>query len=208
MLLGYVPVNGDYCPPPAADRVVIFIRANDIHTDFVLPVREPKTDVDWRDVFPVEHFQANVASDKYVAVGWGDRGFYMDTPQWKDLKFSTLVNALFLPSASVLHVEFLPAAAESESFREVHVSRAQYRILVDHIRASIRPDETGRPISAGAVTYGPRDHFFQARGSYHLFNTCNQWTGRGLKQAGVPTGLWTPLKDQVLRPLPPHPPAE
>lgn len=204
VLLGYVPVNGGYQPPPAADRVVIFVRSNDIHTDLVLPVNEPDMNCDWRTVFPAEHFQDDVRGAKYVAIGWGDKGFFMDTPQWKDLKVSTLINALFLPSESVLHVDFPPAVAEDAWTREVHLSRAQYQTLIDHVRATIKTDGADtEPLSAGDFTYGRRDHFFRARGSYHLFNTCNQWTGRGLKRAGVPTGLWTPLKEQVMGPLPP-----
>jgi len=27
--------------------------------------------------------------------------------------------------------------------------------------------------------------FFKANGEYHLFNTCNTWLAKGLKQAGI-----------------------
>jgi len=35
--------------------------------------------------------------------------------------------------------------------------------------------------------------FFEAAGTYSLFNTCNNWTSQALKQAGIGTHLWTPF---------------
>ncbi|MFY7877715.1 MAG: DUF2459 domain-containing protein, partial [Pirellula sp.] len=31
----------------------------------------------------------------------------------------------------------------------------------------------------------------EAKGSYHLFRTCNVWAGAGLKKAGIRVGYWT-----------------
>ena len=63
-------------------------------------------------------------------------------------------------------------------------------------------DSAGVANPATTVTYGASDRFYAATGRYHLFNTCNQWTGRGLARAGVPVGIWTPLKPHVLCWLP------
>ena len=52
--------------------------------------------------YPKYHRIVARVGDRYVAIGWGDRGFYVDTPTWADLKLSTLCNALFVPSESVL----------------------------------------------------------------------------------------------------------
>ncbi|MCK5672703.1 MAG: DUF2459 domain-containing protein, partial [Spirochaetales bacterium] len=35
--------------------------------------------------------------------------------------------------------------------------------------------------------------FFEASGLYSLFNTCNNWTSRGLRKSGINTHLWTPF---------------
>ena len=43
---------------------------------------------------------------RYVAFGWGDRGFYLETPTWDDLKYSTVLKALFWHSPAVMHVSF------------------------------------------------------------------------------------------------------
>jgi uncharacterized protein (TIGR02117 family) len=138
-----------------------------------------------------------------VAVGWGDRGFYLETPRWADLKASTVFRALFVPSESVLHVEYLTDPISGQYIHEVLVTRHQYQRIVEFVRATVGAvDEQGAAELASEVTYGPLDRFYRARGSYHLFNSCNQWTGRGLARAGVPVGIWTPLKIHVLWWLP------
>lgn len=202
LLLGFVPVNRNYVRPPADDCVRVFIRSNEIHTDLVLPVIQTETGADWRRLFPVDDFAADVRSAKYVAIGWGNRGFYVETPRWADLKLTTLLGAVF-PSESVLHVEYVHDIAPGDGVREILVTQRQYCELAGHVSATIaETNARGAALTATEVTYGPTDRFYAASGHYHLFNTCNQWTGRGLKRAGVPVGIWTPIKGQVLCWLP------
>ena len=137
LLLGFVPVNLGYTPPVAADTVRIFVRSNEIHTDLVLPVVCDDPATDWRTRFPPEHFQTNVSEYRYVAVGWGNRQFYVETPRWSDLKVTSAVAALCWPSETVLHVEYLYDVAEGECFQEVLVSRQQYRELAAFVESSI-----------------------------------------------------------------------
>lgn len=203
LLLGFVPVNNGYQPPPPDDRVTLFIRSNEIHTDFVLPVVHDETGIDWRMLFPHSHFRGQVWRHQCIAIGWGDRGFFVDTPTWADLKIATVLNALFVPSEAVLHVEYLFDAEPGDYMHEFSVNREQYRELTRFIESSIAViGDQGTAKTATEKSYGPDDRFYLATGSYHLFNTCNQWTGRGLARAGVRTGIWTPLKPQVLVWLP------
>jgi uncharacterized protein (TIGR02117 family) len=204
LALGFVPVNLHYLPPKE-DFVVIFVRSNEVHTDLVLPVRGPGG-VDWRRLFPPQHFGSSAIAAKYVACGWGNRKFYIETPTWSEFRLSTACGALFWPSETVLHVEYLADAAPSNQMREVRVTREQYNRLVQFVRSTVGGlDEHGYARLASKFSYGAADRFYFATGRYHCFNTCNQWTGRGLAQASVPTGLWTPLKPQVLFWLPKHP---
>jgi uncharacterized protein (TIGR02117 family) len=203
LLLGFVPQNLDYARPAEYDAVRIFVRSNEIHTDLVLPVICDDPAIDWRRRFPPRHFQSPVADDRYVAVGWGNRQFYVETPRWADLKVSSAVVALCWPSETVLHVEYLPDAAGGETFRELWISRQQYRDLATFVESSIgATDAQGAAEPATTVTYHSRDRFYLASGRYHAFNTCNQWTGRGLAAAGAPVGIWTPLQPHVLWRLP------
>jgi uncharacterized protein (TIGR02117 family) len=203
LLLGFIPINGGYRVPPASDRVRIFIRSNEIHTDIVLPTVHEELGIDWRKRFPPRHFSASVAESPYVAVGWGNRRFFVETPTWADLKVSSVLGALFWPSESVLHVEYLPAAAPEHLPHAVDITKRQYQELVRFVESSLAgSNEVGCARIASDVTYGPADRFYVSAGRYHCFNTCNQWTGRGLARAGVPVGIWTPLKPQVLCWLP------
>jgi uncharacterized protein (TIGR02117 family) len=202
LLLGFVPVNGKYKIPPEGDRVRLFIRSNDIHTDLVLPVVHAETGADWRGLFPLSDFAADVSSAKYIAVGWGNRGFFVETPRWSDLKLRTLLGAIF-PSESVLHAEYVYDIAPGDDVREIWVTRQQYQELADYVCRTVgKTNAVGAALTATEVTYGSTDRFYTATGHYHLFNTCNQWTGRGLKRAGLPIGVWTPIKAQVLCWLP------
>ena len=203
LALGFVPVNRGYVTPPAEDRVRIFVRSNEVHTDLVLPVVCDAADIDWRRPFPFRDFWGNVRGPQYVAIGWGNREFYVNTPTWAEFKLTSACGALFWPSETVLHVEYLGDVSPGESMRSVLLTREQYGRLAAFVEASIgETHESGAARTASETSYGLRDRFYVASGRYHCFNTCNQWTGRGLKAAGVPTGIWTPLKPQVLCWLP------
>jgi uncharacterized protein (TIGR02117 family) len=202
LLLGFVPVNRGYVAP-AKDGVRIFVRSNEVHTDLVLPVVCEGEDVDWRRTFPLTDYWGNVREPKYVAIGWGNREFYVNTPTWAEFKVTSACGALFWPSETVLHVEYLNDVAPGERMRPVLLTREQYARLAAFVNSSVgMSHESGAACTATEISYGRRDRFYVASGRYHLFNTCNQWTGRGLKTAGVPTGIWTPLKPQVLYWLP------
>ena len=207
LLLGFVPLNWPASPPPADDCVTIFVRSNEIHTDLVLPVACDDPAIDWRGRFPPQHFARDVRQDRFVAVGWGNRAFYVETPTWADFNLSKAAAALFWPSDTVLHVEYLYDAAAGDDFHEVRLTREQYADLARFVESSIAtPAGDGAAEPATTITYGTSDRFYVATGRYHLFNTCNQWTGRGLASAGVPVGIWTPLKPHVLCWLPEHRP--
>ena len=47
--------------------------------------------------------------------------------------------------------------------------------------------------------YEDWDVFYDAPGTYHLGNTCNQGTSDTLAAAGVRTGVWTPFAGGVMR---------
>jgi uncharacterized protein (TIGR02117 family) len=201
LALGFVPLNRGY-RQPAEDYVVIFVRSNEVHTDLVLPVSVDGT-APWQRLFPPEHFRSNASSARYIAFGWGNRKFYIDTPTWAEFRITTACVVLFWPSEAVLHVEYLADAAPGEWLREVRLTREQYEHLAEFVRSTVgRIDEQGRAVLASDSSYGSTDRFYTATGRYHCFNTCNQWTGRGLARAGVPVGVWTPLKPQVLCWLP------
>jgi uncharacterized protein (TIGR02117 family) len=139
-----------------------------------------------------------------VAIGWGDREFYLHTPHWQDLTAARALHALSGSGSTLLHVSYLRRAdLQAGELRALPLSAAQYASLVKHVDAALVRSGAGRGTPVPGQHYGAQDAFYEARGSYSLFTTCNEWVGRGLRQAGVKISRWTPLASQVMWHLPP-----
>lgn len=192
-LVGLIPVNNDF--EPTADGVEIMVTSTAIHADLVLPIRNET--VDWSQHLPPSDFAGDVSGATHVAFGWGNKEFYIDTPTWADLKAGTVFRALFWPSATCMHVNLWDDRVSPAGARKTRISHEQYRHLVDHVLGSFGRDQGGRFLLIKGGGYGGNDAFYHAHGSYHAFNTCNCWVGRGLKAAGVRTGWFTPLPKTV-----------
>jgi uncharacterized protein (TIGR02117 family) len=191
-LVGLIPVNNDF--EPTADGVEIMVISTAIHADLVLPIRNET--VDWSHHLPSSDFKGDVSRATHVAFGWGNREFYIDTPTWADVKAGTVFRAAIWPSPTCMHVNMwndkaIPAGARTR------ISHEQYRHLAEYVLGSFRRDAGGRFLLIEDRGYGTNDAFYEAHGSYHAFNTCNCWLGRGLKAAGVRTGWFTPLPKTV-----------
>lgn len=189
LLVGLFPINWDFTPAP--DGVKIYVLSSLVHADIVVPIDHELCD--WRTLFPREDFKADTSWATHVAIGWGDRGFYLETPRWEDLRPSTTLNAMFLPSYSVVHASCLTSPEQKPSAVAISVSRIQYAQLCRSLQESLAGNAQGVPIPIAGASYGNYDAFYEARGWYHCFSTCNSWVGRQLASAEVTTPLWTPL---------------
>jgi len=69
-------------PPQDSGPVVVkaYVYTSGVHTDLVVPVRAQG--VDWSLAFPAQHFGEPPRDASFIAIGWGDREFYLDTPRW------------------------------------------------------------------------------------------------------------------------------
>jgi uncharacterized protein (TIGR02117 family) len=189
IVVGMFPVNRDFVETP--DGIEIFVHCNPIHSDILIPI---KTELyDWRTEFPAECFPIDVPYATHMAFGWGDRGFYIETPTWSDMKVSTACNAILWPSETVMHVSLCVQPSVGHDTKSVKISDEQYVKLVKYIRDSFESDSASKPKPIPGVSYGASDAFFAGSRSYHLFQTCNCWTGNALEAAGVKTGWFTPL---------------
>ena len=187
ILVGLIPVNNDFIP--SENGIEIFLVSNSVHSDIILPLDHPE--FSWRDQFAAEDFDDDISVATHVAIGWGDKGFFISTPTWEDLKASTVANALFWPSGTCMHVNMTRADFLTSDARSVKISRPQFMQLSKSIQASFKG--AGVPITPiDCANYGTSDRFYEARGSYHLFNTCNSWVGVQLRAAGVKTP-WNPI---------------
>ena len=185
-----LPRNADWIEP--ADGVEIMVGTNGVHTELVLPL--VTADKDWRGTFPVSDIRWPDAPYTHVAVSWGEREVFLNTPTWSDLKLSTAVGAL-IGGESLIHVAHYIRPAPGPDNRALRLTRAEYARIVARIEGALAPAEQ-RSRYRGYADY---DVFYTARGQYDWRNTCNQWTSDTLAAAGVKTGRWTPFAGGVMK---------
>jgi uncharacterized protein (TIGR02117 family) len=181
----------------SAEGIVVYACDNGVHTDLIVPVMAGGTD--WRALFGQPAFIAPVAAFDHIGFGWGSRDFYINTPTWADVEIGTAIQSV-LWDETVLHVAYRPEPIAGENCRPWRVDAAAYARIAGYVRESLRLSGA-LPVQA-APGYGARDAFFVANGSYTLFETCNQWTGRALRLGGAPVAPWTPYSFLVTWNLP------
>lgn len=175
--------------------VTVFVRSNGIHTDIVMPAR--LGELDWLAVLPPGHVRAPGRQRGWVAVGAGEREFFLHTPSWADVRPTTVARAAW-GGTVLLHVEHLGEPRAGPRVRPLTLRPDEYARLWRAVRGQFRPGADGRPVPLLGRGYGANDAFYLAIGRYDGWNTCNQWTGRMLRAAGVKVGRWTPLPRNLL----------
>lgn len=173
------------------ETVDIYLYTNGVHTDIVVPVKNGQ--YDWSKIIPFENTRSQRTDYQYLSVGWGDKGFYLDTPTWADLKFSTAFNAAFWLSESAMHCTFYDKMTEGKDCVKIPVTKAQYEHLIQYINNKFDHDRDGNVILIKTdAVYGNNDAFYDAQGRYSFLNTCNTWANNALKAAGQKAALWSP----------------
>lgn len=199
VFLGTIPANPGWTQPEegAADSVTIFIKTNGVHTWLVLPKRTDAAD--WGALAPGDHLRdPRWGAASHVAIGHGNREFYLNTPTWADLTFSRAFGAFSGGGRSLLHVEHVHDPRPEDWQRPLRLRRAEYARLVGYILERFQMDRAGRTMPVLGRGYGPNDMFYEANGGYSFYLTCNEWTGKALRRAGVRTGLWTPFSESIM----------
>jgi uncharacterized protein (TIGR02117 family) len=164
--------------PPEPERgEAIYVTSNGWHTGVVvegswmLPARWPHRDA--------------LGGRRYLEIGWGDRDAYAANR----LTTRLALRAAFASRGSALLVagfdEPIPERFRGIDVVELRVSAGALDGLAAFIEASRAPDATGEPVQL-APAWGPSWAFYAARGRFHILNTCNSWTARALRAAGLP----------------------
>lgn len=188
-----IPRNAGWREP--AGGIEIMVGTNGVHTELVLPLVTPEKD--WRGDFPVTDIPTSGEPYTHVAVSWGEREVFLNTPTWADLRPATAIKAM-IGGDALLHVSHYVRPAPGSDNRPLRLTRAQYARLVKQVEAAVVPPD-GRRKYRG---YFGNDVFYDARGRYSWRQTCNQWTSDTLAAAGVRTGWWTPLAGGVMKWVP------
>jgi uncharacterized protein (TIGR02117 family) len=173
----YLPIPAPNVAPPTADDCVeLHLYSNGYHSDIAAPA----------SLFPEDHPLRRLFPDaENFLIGWGDQKFYFSdgTNLWLGL------DALIPPSPSVLHIAYNAPAASAylgpNDDLAVGVSREGAARLVAYVDRYLVLDANGAPIETSTGKVVGRSAFLRSRGSFHLFNVCNQWMARALRAAGV-----------------------
>lgn len=172
-------------------NIPIYILSNGVHTDIVLPLKNEIKD--WSTEILYTNTKAKDSTLQNLAFGWGDKGFYLNTPTWADLKTSTAAKAVTGLSSSAMHVTFYGNLKESENCKKFFISESQYQQMITYIENSFSLDTENKIQRIGTHSYGKHDIFYEAKGSYNLFYTCNTWANQALKAGNQKAALWTVL---------------
>lgn len=187
-----IPRNAAWEEP--ADGIQVFIRSNGVHADLVLPARSDG--IDLYHLVPPDHVADRGAARGWIAFGWGQREFYLETPRWADLTLHNAARSVFGGDA-LMHVEHVGPPRASSMTRPLRLERHAYRQLVAAVADGFATDG-GRPIPLIGRGYGGADVFYEATGRYTALRTSNQWTADALAYAGVRIGAWTPFAQGIM----------
>lgn len=166
-------------------RVAVFLVAHEKHSGIAVRRADIPAGM-WPEIrdFP----QAD-----YLEVGWGDRDYYYGRNQG----FADALRAAFgTNNPSVLHVAgvrgSLAQSFPASEIIEVEVSRDGFERLIRYIHGAY--DRAGKAVAAplGPGLYGD-SRFYPGWETFNLTRTCNVWTARGLRGAGLP------IEDSIMR---------
>jgi len=192
--LPLIPINSK---AQQTEEITIYILTNGVHTDIVCPIESEI--INWSEIVSFENTLSRRKDFKHIAFGWGDKGFYLDTPTWADLKFSTAFKAAFWLGESAVHVTFYNDLKEGEDCKKIVISKENYRLLTEYIKESFDYENQRTMFISTDMVYGKNDAFYDAKRSYNLFFTCNTWANSALQHANQKAAFWTATDKGIFR---------
>jgi uncharacterized protein (TIGR02117 family) len=175
-LLILLPLSGRTAAAEAPGEKIVVVTSNGWHSGIVIARRDlpagaiPET-ADFRDA-------------AYFEFGWGDSEYYPAPRK----TFAMTLGAAF-PSSAVVHLMGLPRHPSQmfpgNEWVALGLSEEGFRQLVAYLHNSFERAGAARVRQRARGLYA-FSAFYPATGTFHLFNTCNTWTARGLASAGLP----------------------
>lgn len=175
------PIQSLYPPRPGEPAVSVYVLSHGWHTGIAVRRADVPAGL-WPE-------QRDFDGSEFIEVGWGDRDFYQAPEGTSGLA----LRAAVWSRASVLHVVGFSGAVRrafpASDVVELGVSARGLERLSAFIEDAYARDAAGRAMPLGPGQ-APVSRFYLAREPYYLWRTCNTWTARALRAAGVPI---TPL---------------
>jgi len=191
IVLSYIPASAENTTVSEGITQIVYIQSEDAHLDIVLPIA--LVDTALKAKLNVPDFT------KYIAFGWGNKEFYFNVPQWKDLSVGLAFRALFMQLEAAQHVVY--SACSQENWTAVQVHPLQLKALNNFIANSFVLED-GKLKPCLCPGYCKNDCFYDAKGKYSCINTCNVWVNDAMKASSIPTAKWSPFHFGVLQHLP------
>jgi uncharacterized protein (TIGR02117 family) len=190
LILTFIPENSSF--KESKKGTAIYVSSNGVHIDLILPSKCKFCG--WT------HQLDENNSYNYLAFGWGDRDFYMNTPAWSDLKIATALKAAFIPTRTVIQVYGLKKTPSiSKNTRKINLSDKQLEVLSNYIYHTFQLNDEEKVVELfPEIVESGFYKYYKAKGNYSLLFTCNNWVNRGLKKAGVKNAVWAPFDKSVL----------
>lgn len=167
------PTVGLFPPPPHTKTRTIYFVQHDWHSGLAWAQQDK------------ENFGAEAWKDApFVEVGWGDRQFYFVGDQ----SLPSILRAVFIPSASVLHVASFAEPPE-QFFKfpvlKIELSELGFQNLLAYVKQTFAVNQVGDRLAAiGKGQYGV-SNFYTAVPKYIAVANCNTWAAEALRQSGV-----------------------
>lgn len=164
-------------PGAGEATVAIYVASNGWHSAIVVPSAALPP-----GAFPEA---GDFPGAPYLSFGWGDAE-YFPAP---DPGLGVTLRAILRPTPAVLHLAGLPSHPRevfpADEVVELPATSRQFAALLAFLDAAFDREGAAR---ARAVAPGLHRFslFYRAKGEFHLFNTCNTWTARGLEAGGWP----------------------
>lgn len=146
------------------------------HTGIILKISDIQAK-DWPGI-------ADFRPYAFIGLGWGDEAFYQSQENlfWHGLR------AALWPTSSVIRLDTYyhnPVDYYSRHGRSLamELDEEQFSSLCSMLAGSFIRDAQEKILPSSLVP--DSRHFYRAKGKYHLFNTCNTWVVRLLRNSGL-----------------------
>ena len=154
----------------------IYVVSHGWHTGFVVPAG----DIQAR----LPQLKERFGDIPYLEFGWGDKHFY----QAKEITTGLALRAILWPTDTVIHAVAVPKNPnehfQNSEVEKLCLSDGNFFSLTSFISNSFDKDKEGEILELINRVYDD-SQFYQSVGDYYLMNTCNKWTAKGLKSAGI-----------------------
>jgi uncharacterized protein (TIGR02117 family) len=154
----------------------IYVVSHGWHTGIAVPARKIQSNL--------PQLRERFGNTPYIEFGWGDNMFYPAN----EITTGLTLRALLWPTESVIHAVAIPGKVAQffpdSQVEKLCLSGIEYSLLISFITNSFHKNEKSDIVQLKNGIYG-NSQFYQGVGSFYLTNTCNTWTAKGLKSAGM-----------------------